>query len=153
MKKDIERVILDGVELGVDFKLLTNTPFDIDKVKYAYSFSGAIDLELIEQIGLGVIESTDDGEIFLYNAMYDKDSPDDKESYEMLRMGVYYQITHPDYVDTKLDILVNKTTNSGEFFKYIFAEETTEPIEIVKEIIREQKGKPNNVVPFFKKNV
>lgn len=148
MNKNMELVDLDGAEQGKDFTVETKTPFNENKVTHVYSTS-IVDKELAEVLGLGVIEATEDSEAFLYNAMYERDR-DMAEDYGILRLGIYYQIVHPEYVDTKLDIIVNQTPNSEAYLRSIFAVDTDEPIQRLKKIFESQKGKADNVVQFKK---
>lgn len=103
-------------------------------------------------LGLGVIEMND-GKRYLYDAMIQEDDEIDKLKIdEGLKIGIYYQITNPDYHDVKLEILIN-TKGTIDYLSSIISDKkyVDEIVEKLKDIFKGQKGKENNVVQFNKK--
>jgi hypothetical protein len=163
LKKDnVHGLRLGDVKLGKDIKIVSTcfinpdtnelfyhrdgieTSFEPSVIQYIYYIDNhEIDVELAIQLGLGVFEHLSTGKRYLYNA--DDEADEDTEEYELLRMGMYYQIVFPDYVDRKLDFLfINEPT--GEYLKILAY--SSEPIKKLKEIFKSQKGKRNNVIQF-----
>lgn len=176
-KPDLSRIEMEDVKKGEDFIVISKlamteefdmlpykegmdmtnimfvkeTPFEEDLVKYVYDIENhKIDIDLAVTVGLGVIRDVASGEEYLYNTG-SKGITEDFEADELLRMGIYYQITHPEYIDKKLDILLNATDGGEAYIRMLFTVHDNGPIEKLREIFNAQKGKENNVVKFKKK--
>jgi len=134
------------IELGVDFITVTDTFFDERIIRFAYLMENhEYDLDLAVTLGLGIIKSDDGQMTLLYNA--DDYIGSDRMIGEVLRVGVYYQITHPDYDDKDLEKTVIKTKGGKEFLKMIQTNDSDEPYERLKSVFDSKKG---NVVKFPK---
>lgn len=169
MKKHIERVKLDGVvkkedfvvvskvimtedisflpfEEGVDYPngtLISETFFPEELVDYVYDVGPNVNISLAVTLGLGVLKSLTDGTLYLYHA--DNVDDMDREIDENLRLGMYYQIMNPQYDDRKLNDLLD--TPGGEFYlRMLFLCDLEQPMDRLKEIFVEKKGRNSKVV-------
>lgn len=172
MKKHIERVKLDGVVKNEDFvvvskvvmtedfsflpfeeganypsgTLISETFFPDELVDFVYDVGPTVDISLAVTLGLGVIKSLTDGNLYLYHA--DNVDGEDREIDENLRLGMYYQIMNREYDDRKLNDLLE--TPGGEYYlRMLFLCDLEQPMDRLKEIFAEKKGKNSNVVEFF----
>jgi hypothetical protein len=136
------KIKLGRAEIGKDFVVVSNTQFkDID---YVYeTVDHKVDTNLAVAVGLGTIMKNGTNEVFIYHPVGD-------EKLETLRLGIYRQLVDHDYVDRKLDDILN--SNGGEFIiRNIVRADGV--IDMLREVFSKQKGKPNNVMNFPKKDV
>jgi hypothetical protein len=154
MKKKIDMIHILPYILDEDFKVVTDTNFDENMIEYVYEIK-PINLDYIIPLKLGVIRFEDDGQQYVYNA----DKPHEDSAYsdyieeEVLRMCIYYQLTHPNYVDNKLDVILNSTKGGEEHIRSLIIQDQDRVINDLKEIFKSQKGRNDNVIEFKKKVV
>jgi hypothetical protein len=145
---DSENLKLYTMGNATDNMSVIDTPFDEGFVKYVYEFDSGheINFDIATAVGLGVVKDKDTGELFIYNS--DESDSKTNESDELLRLGIYYQLTHPSYDDKKLDGLLNKTKGGETYLRLLFVVEPDEYIQKLKEIFNSKKGNENNIVEF-----
>lgn len=111
---DFEMVpYIEGMDES-NVKFVNKTPYDDRYFDYVYDITDQdeVDFKLAITIGLGVIQDGE-GNQLLYNISVEEDL-EERLKEEHLRLGMYYQITHPEYDDRKLHYLLN--SNGGEHF-------------------------------------
>lgn len=162
MKKNVTRIEVEEKLLREHFTVVSKalytdggilyhsdgieTPITYEEISHVYSIDDMpIDLNLAIQCGLGVVEYGD--KQYLYNSAINEG--EDNESTELLRVGIYYQLTHPEYQDAVLDQTINATENSAKYIGLLL----NEPLLILElqRIFSKQKGKVNNVIEFKKR--
>jgi hypothetical protein len=171
-KPDLTRVNIEKLDKGEDFVVISKiamkdfefvpyekgkgmedgmeTPFNKKVAKHVYHIEDHdIDVGLAITIGLGVIEDVASGERYLYNA--EIDTHDNIEEDEIVRMGIYYQLIHPEYEDKKLDIILNRTAGGENYIRSLFNVYDFTVIDRLKEIFESHKGKGDNVRQFKKR--
>lgn len=175
MKKNVERIKLDGAKLNKDFIVVSqyaltddwdcvpyqkgmdgsniqdiiDTPFQSELIEFVYDVGPTVDVPLAVQLGLGVIKSLSDGSLLLYNA--DTQDYEDRLTDEKLRLGMYYQIKHPEYDDRQLDYIL-QTKGGPDYLVNLHFCNTVEPIDKLMDIFAAKKGKRDNVINIeFKK--
>ncbi len=84
---------------------IADTFFQEELIDYVYDVGPNVDIKLAVTLGLGVIQSLHDGSLSLYNA--DTADYELRLVDEMLRLGIYYQITNPEYDDRQLDRILH----------------------------------------------
>jgi hypothetical protein len=145
-KKDLIFINAEGVIEGVDFKVVTDTPFNPELVTHFYEFvNHEIDYELALILGLGVIKNLHlDNDFYIYNA-----SNDQADNFgfmnEVTRISVYYQITHPEYDEKELEEFIIGTERGRKFLKKLQTVDTDIPYLRLKEIFDSNKG---NIIKF-----
>jgi hypothetical protein len=171
VKKNVERIKMDGAVLNEDFVVVSKVAMtddfsfytyeegmDLSKVvsvsetlypeelvEFVYDVGPNVDIRLAVTLGLGVVKSLSDGKVLLYHA--DNVDDEDRMQNEMLRLGMYYQIMNPDYDDRRLNYVFE--TNGGEFYlRMLLFCDTDEPIQRLREIFTAKKGRGNNIVQF-----
>jgi hypothetical protein len=133
----------EGMDLSHVAKI-TNTPFEEGLIQHVYNVGQNVDITLAVTLGLGVIKSLVNGELFVYQM--DTTSEDRFED-EAVRIAMYYQLMNPDYDDRELDTMLQ--TSDGAFYLFLLQFGDSEyPINRLKEIFAAKKGKDNNVVKF-----
>lgn len=158
MNKKIEELYFVGFEQNKDYEVVSDTPFDYDLIVKVYHIVGHndIDLELAKILNLGVIKLKEESKetIYFYSVETDENATmKDVQMREMLRLGIYYQLKNPSYVDIKLETI----SKDKQFKQYLFEEllgDKTQVSSIVNRlnnVFESQKGNENNVVPFIKK--
>ena len=147
-KKDMFFVDARELVCGIDFVVDTCTTFDANVVNHFYSFENhEIDYKLAQILGLGVARNLlMEDDFYIYNASDDR-LDNFGMMYEIARLGIYYQITHPDYDDKDLEEMMIGNSFGKEFLKQIQTVETDMPYMKLKEIFNSKKG---NVVLFEK---
>jgi hypothetical protein len=133
----------EGMDLSNVVKI-TKTPFEEDLVQHVYNVGQNVDIPLAVTLGLGVVKSLANGELYVYQM--DTTSEDRFED-EAVRIAMYYQLMNPDYDDRELDTILQ--TSGGAFYLFLLQfVESEYPINRLKEIFAAKKGKDNNVVKF-----
>ena len=126
------------------------TFFQAELIEYVYDVGPNIDMKWAVTLGLGVIQSLNDGSLCLYNA--DTADYDMRLQDEMLKLGMYYQITNPDYDDRQLDGILQTKGGINYLRTLLFCHSTDyDPIEALIDIFSTKKGKENNVVSIESK--
>lgn len=141
----------EGVEESEN-TVIVETCFQKELIQYVYDIGQDVDFPLAVTLGLGVIQSLHDGSLAIYHA--DTTDYPLRMTDEMLRLGMYYQITHPEYDDRHLDYLLQ--TKGGKYYlrRLFFCERyKQDPLEELKKIFANKKGNANNVVSIKSKYV
>ncbi|KAB2332618.1 hypothetical protein [Bacillus mesophilum] len=149
-KKDLFLIDSEDLICGVDFDVVTDTPYDEDSVEHSFEFENhEMDSELAVILGLGVVKNLHtEYDYYIYNA-----SNDQADNFgfmnEFTRISVYYQITHPHYDDKKLEEFIIGTERGRMFLKKLQTVDSDMPFLRLKEIFDRKRG---NVV-FFNRNL
>lgn len=137
----------DGLERQ-EYTVVMDTPFVEELIEHVYDFfNHDFDLSLATQLGLGVIQDTNTMKMYIYNA--ETAVGDDYSNDEAMRVGMYYQLTHPEYDDKNLDILLN-SAGGEEYLKLLMLNPSDDIINKLKVIFDSRKGRGDNVIPFKK---
>lgn len=103
---------------GVDFEVITSTPYEEEFVAYFFKVEDHdIDEDLVYKLGLGIISNLHEADdYYLYNASFDSD---DAFGFirEVTRLEAYYQLTHPQYENPKFEEFVNSERGKRLFEK------------------------------------
>src|SRR5690625_4102474 len=96
-KENLSFINAENLVEGVDFEVVTDTPFKKDQVFHFFKYTEhEIDEELATMLGFGVVRSLHfENDFYLYNAS-DDEYDDFGLMNEITRVEVYYQITHPN---------------------------------------------------------
>lgn len=130
-----------------DIEFIMDTPFPSDLTEFVYDVGCTVDISLAVTLGLGVIKSLSNGKLYVYHADTIDDDDISYQSKEMLRLGMFYQLMHPEYDDRKLNLILE--SKGGEYLlSSLILFNTIEPIEMLKEIFAAKKGVGNNVIKF-----
>lgn len=175
MDKNINRITLDEAVKDEDFKVISNvvqindgsyqvykegmdlsnaiaggeTPFP-NGIDHVWEITdGEIDVELAVKLALGVIEDLDTGKRFLYHA---DGVGENRKKKEYLRLGIYYQLTHPEYDDRKLDVLIQQV-GGKDFLKQLLLVNDDSIFTRLHEISNKFKGTGGNIAEFRRKDV
>lgn len=172
MKKPIEKIKVGGAVVGEDFEIVSKlvmmddyftfkvyeecmsgdhaianvmkTHFEKDWVEYVYRIPGEeINIKLAATIGMGVIKDLEEN-LLLYNA--DTSSNECWEEDEQIKLGMYYQLTFPDYHDPKLEIYLRENMEQMQLLSPV---ENSKVISKLERIFAAQKG-GDNIVEFRK---
>lgn len=128
---------------------IADTFFQDELIDYVYDVGPNVDIKLAVTLGLGVIQSLHDGSLSLYNA--DTADYELRLVDEMLRLGMYYQITNLDYDDRQLDRILHKDEGVHYLRNLLLSYyPNPDPIEALFEIFSSKKGNPGNVVSIKK---
>ncbi|WP_067726983.1 hypothetical protein [Oceanobacillus damuensis] len=136
--KQKEMFFLDATELvnGVDFEVVTDTTFTEGAVERLYGVGNLrIDYALINILGLGVVKNIHFDDWYLY------DTASDNIISETVRLGIYYQLSHPKYDDKELDRLIFGTPAGMDYVMSILGTDGVWVIARLKGIFDEKKGK------------
>lgn len=145
-KDNLFLVNAEDLILGVDFEVVTDTPFDADRVRYFFRLDNHdIDYELAITLGLGVVKNLFfEDDFYIYNA-----SNDHADHFGLMnvvmRMDVYYQITHPEYDNKKLEEFIIGTERGKKFLEKLQTVDTDVPYKRLKQVFDSKKG---NVIQF-----
>jgi hypothetical protein len=141
-KKDLFFINAIDLVKDIDFELITDTPFHDDIITHFYEFENhKIDYELIQILGLGVVKNIHiDNDYYVYNASNDHLGNNFGFINEVVRIGAYYQITHPDYDDKELEKKIFKTKHGKEYLKKLQTSDTDIVLYRLKEIFDRKKG-------------
>lgn len=156
-QKDMEILLFnEGLIKDVHFKIISmvdgkETFFDNRYVKYVYDVRKEVNMDLALKLGLGVMKLID-GKIVLYNSLIKENRTVlDNETEEMVRVGIYYQLENPEYVDRPLERLLNVKGMVNTILYSVMKEPDKSLIDRLFEIFESQKGRKNNVIQFIKK--
>ncbi|CQR46289.1 hypothetical protein BN1058_00542 [Paraliobacillus sp. PM-2] len=140
-KNDLYLIEAKDLICGVDFEVVTNTPYNGDVTVHFYEFENhEIDTDLATMLGLGVVKNlhiVDD--YYIYNA-----SNDHADNFgfmnEVTRIAIYYQITHPHYDDKELEEFIINTERGRKYLKKLQTVDSDMPFQKLKEIYDRKKG-------------
>ncbi len=141
-KQDLFLVDAEDLILGVDFEVVTDTPFNTEQVSHFYEFENhEIDYELAVILGLGVVKNLHfEDDYYIYNA-----SNDQADNFgfmnEVTRIDVYYQITHPEYDHKELEEFIIGTERGRRYLRKLLKVDTDEPYVRLKEVFDRKKGR------------
>lgn len=146
-KENLFYVDARDIVKDIHFKVVTDTPFNANVVTHFYEFEDhTLDYELIELMGLGVVRNLHfDNDYYVYNASDEQMDNRFRVANETLRIGVYYQITHPDYDDRDLEKLIFKTPGGKEYLTLLQTRDTNQVLNRLKEIFDRKKGQVINL--------
>ncbi|MBT2600721.1 hypothetical protein J7E18_03235 [Oceanobacillus sp. ISL-73] len=124
----------------LDIEVMTNTEFDFKRVDRLYGVDNhELNYDWIEKLGLGVVRTSYFNDYFIYNATYDN------LINESTRIGLYYQLTHPEYDDKELDRWIFGDKDGINYLLELVGEHGLLVVSKLKEIYRQKKG---NVIKF-----
>lgn len=148
-KKNMFVVAAEDLLYGVDFEVITSTPYEEEFVTYFFKVEDhELNEDLVYKLGLGIISNLHEkGDYYLYNASFDGN---DAFGFirEVSRLEAYYQLTHPQYENPKFEEFVN-AERGKRLFEKMFGDDATYIGEKLREIYAMQKS---NVIPFPRKN-
>lgn len=137
----------EGMDMS-DVLFTQKTPYSTELVNEVYEIPDhEIDFKLAVTLGLGVIKELSTGHLFLYHTDTESENRQDDEA---LRMGMYYQIAHPEYDDVRLDGILN-TKGGEQYIRHLLFIKSDEVIEKLKDIFESKKGEIDNVIDFKKR--
>ena len=125
----------------VDFEIVTGTPFSNELENHE------IDYELAQILGLGIVKNLYlDNDYYVYNASADNLDSNFGFMNEVVRIGVYYQITHPEYDDRELEQTIFGTKGGTEYLRLLQTVNTDSVLNRLKKVFDSKKGK---IILFF----
>jgi hypothetical protein len=133
----------EGMDLSNVVKI-TYTLFEEGLIQHVYNVGQHVDITLAVTLGLGVVKSLVNGELYVYQM---DTSSENRLDEEIVRIAMYYQIMNPDEDVKELDTILQ--TSDGAFYLFLLQFVDSEyPVNRLKEIFAAKKGKGNNVVKF-----
>ncbi|PAV27977.1 hypothetical protein CIL05_19115 [Virgibacillus profundi] len=128
---------VDATELvdGIDYEVITETGYIDHKVERLYGVDNhSIDYDLIKILGLGVVKNNHLQDYYIFNAA------SDNIMNEMIRIDVYYQITHPEFDDKPLDRWVFGSPAGVDYLLSLLGSQGAWVISRLKGIFNDKKN-------------
>ncbi|MFC4022256.1 hypothetical protein ACFOUV_00330 [Oceanobacillus longus] len=139
-KKEMYFVDANELIYGEDFDVVTDTPFIEGEVERLYGLDNhKINYSLIQKLNLGVVKNKYYDEYYIYNAVCDNIKN------ESIRLGIYYQITHPEFDDKALDSWIFGSTDGVDYILDLFGSHGVCVLSWLNDIFSKKKG---NVLAF-----
>lgn len=126
---DAEKMIIDE-----DIEVVTDTPFAGVERLYGVD-NHSIDYRLIKIFGLGVVKNKH------FEAWYIYDAADDNFLNEIIKLRIYYQLSHPEFDDKELDRWIFGDVAGVNYVLRIAGAHGGWVISQLKGIFSEKKGK------------
>lgn len=147
-KKNLYAVSTEDLVFGIDYEVVTSTPFEEEKVDYFVKIvNHEIDQDLACYLGLGVIRNLHEAEdYYLYCASYNNE---EVFSYlkQQMRFEMYYQLTHLAYENKRFEKFMAE--GLGELLLERMFGEDAEKIHTA--LLQRYQVNKGNVLPFRKK--
>ena len=140
-KKNMFLVDMTGVNVTKELVSETQkTPLS-DRYRFVEIEDHDVNYELINRVGLGVARSAEDESHKLIYNPNTQDSLDD----EVMRFGIYYQLTHREFDDKQLEEKLFGDVTGKVFMEVIFGEQAEDLYNELKQLYESKRG---NVVQF-----
>ncbi|WP_249872364.1 hypothetical protein [Oceanobacillus saliphilus] len=135
-KKNMFYVDLSELPQWKSFDVVTNTPFEEVGVERLYGVEDHIlDYRLIEMLDLGVVKDHYNDTCYIYN-------PTAGNFFnETMKLGIYYQITHPEYDDKELDRWIFGNEDGVEYILNLFPQDGPCILSLLNDTFKSKKGK------------
>ncbi|WP_067726992.1 hypothetical protein [Oceanobacillus damuensis] len=135
-KKNMFYVDLSELNQWNRFDVVTNTPFEEGAVERLYGVEDHIlNYNLIRKLRLGVVKNQYNDECFIY------DPTGGNFFNETIKVGIYYQITHPDYDDKELDRWIFGNEEGVDYILNLFPKDGACILSLLNDIFKSKKGK------------
>lgn len=141
-RKEMFYIDAAALQNYLDIEVMTHTEFDFNRVERLYGVENhELDYDWIEKLGLGIVRTNHFNDYYIYNASYDN------LMNESTRIGLYYQLTHPEYDDKELDRWIFGDKEGIDYLLELVGEHGLLVVSMLKEIYQQKKG---NVIMFPK---
>ncbi|WP_337018982.1 hypothetical protein [Oceanobacillus massiliensis] len=136
-KNDMYYLDASQLRYGIDFDVITETPFTEGIVERLYGVDNhVINDKWIKKLGLGVVKNNYTNDSYIY------DITSENILNETVKIGIYYQLTHPEFDDKELDRWVFGSKEGVDYVIGLLGNEAAACVlSQLKEIFKAKKGK------------